>query len=46
MFLLYFYIIFFIEYGEVKLDKGGHLAVCEQPEFFTTEIRAAFKSLW
>jgi pimeloyl-ACP methyl ester carboxylesterase len=28
-----------------KLDKGGHFAAWEQPEIFTTEIRAAFKSL-
>ncbi len=26
-------------------DKGGHFAAWEQPEVFTTEIRAAFKSL-
>jgi pimeloyl-ACP methyl ester carboxylesterase len=28
-----------------KLDKGGHFAAWEQPELFTTELRAAFKSL-
>jgi pimeloyl-ACP methyl ester carboxylesterase len=28
-----------------KLDKGGHFAAWEQPELFTTEIRASFKSL-
>jgi pimeloyl-ACP methyl ester carboxylesterase len=28
-----------------RLDKGGHFAAWEQPEIFTTEIRAAFKSL-
>jgi len=28
-----------------KLDKGGHFAAWEQPELFTTEMRAAFKSL-
>jgi pimeloyl-ACP methyl ester carboxylesterase len=28
-----------------KLDKGGHFAAWEQPELFTTEIRAAFRSL-
>ena len=28
-----------------KLDKGGHFAAWEQPELFSTEIRAAFKSL-
>ncbi len=28
-----------------RLEKGGHFAAWEQPEFFTTELRAAFKSL-
>jgi pimeloyl-ACP methyl ester carboxylesterase len=28
-----------------KLDKGGHFAAWEQPQVFTTEIRAAFRSL-
>jgi pimeloyl-ACP methyl ester carboxylesterase len=28
-----------------KLPKGGHFAAWEQPEFFTQELRAAFKSL-
>ncbi len=28
-----------------KLPKGGHFAAWEQPELFTAEIRAAFKSL-
>jgi pimeloyl-ACP methyl ester carboxylesterase len=28
-----------------KLQKGGHFAAWEQPEFFTEELRAAFKSL-
>jgi pimeloyl-ACP methyl ester carboxylesterase len=28
-----------------KLDKGGHFAGWEQPELFTQELRAAFKSL-
>jgi pimeloyl-ACP methyl ester carboxylesterase len=28
-----------------KLDKGGHFAAWEQPEFFTTELRVAFKPL-
>jgi pimeloyl-ACP methyl ester carboxylesterase len=28
-----------------KLDKGGHFAAWEQSEAFTSEIRAAFKSL-
>ena len=26
-------------------DMGGHFAAWEQPELFTTEIRAAFRSL-
>jgi pimeloyl-ACP methyl ester carboxylesterase len=28
-----------------KLEKGGHFAAWEQPEAFTVELRAAFKSL-
>ena len=28
-----------------RLPKGGHFAAWEQPEFFTTELRASFKSL-
>jgi pimeloyl-ACP methyl ester carboxylesterase len=28
-----------------KLDKGGHFAAWEQPELFSQEVRAAFKSL-
>lgn len=28
-----------------KLNKGGHFAAWEQPELFTAELRAAFKSL-
>jgi pimeloyl-ACP methyl ester carboxylesterase len=28
-----------------RLPKGGHFAALEQPELFTTELRAAFKSL-
>lgn len=28
-----------------KLDKGGHFAAWEQPELFSRELRAAFKSL-
>ena len=28
-----------------KLDKGGHFAAWEQPELFTKELRAAFRSL-
>jgi pimeloyl-ACP methyl ester carboxylesterase len=28
-----------------KLDKGGHFAAWEQPELFSSEIRAAFRSL-
>ena len=30
-------------YNEV--DKGGHFAAWEEPVLFTTELRAAFKSL-
>ena len=32
-----------IHYG--KLDKGGHFAAWEQPQVFTEELRASFKSL-
>jgi pimeloyl-ACP methyl ester carboxylesterase len=28
-----------------EVDKGGHFAAWEQPELFTTEIQAAFRSL-
>jgi pimeloyl-ACP methyl ester carboxylesterase len=28
-----------------RLDKGGHFAAWEQPELFTSELRAAFRSL-
>jgi pimeloyl-ACP methyl ester carboxylesterase len=28
-----------------KLEKGGHFAAWEQPAFFSTELRASFKSL-
>jgi pimeloyl-ACP methyl ester carboxylesterase len=28
-----------------KLDKGGHFAAWEQPELFTAEVRAGFRSL-
>ena len=28
-----------------KLDKGGHFAAWEQPQFFAEELRASFKSL-
>ena len=28
-----------------KADKGGHFAAWEQPEIFTTEVRAAFRTL-
>jgi pimeloyl-ACP methyl ester carboxylesterase len=28
-----------------RLEKGGHFAAWEQPELFTQELRAAFKSL-
>ena len=27
-----------------RLDKGGHFAAWEQPELFTSEVRAAFRS--
>src|SRR4051794_13695695 len=32
-----------IHYNQV--DKGGHFAAWEQPELFTTELRAAFRSV-
>jgi pimeloyl-ACP methyl ester carboxylesterase len=28
-----------------EVDKGGHFAAWEEPELFTAEIRAAFRSL-
>jgi pimeloyl-ACP methyl ester carboxylesterase len=28
-----------------KLDRGGHFAAWEQPELFSSELRAAFRSL-
>jgi pimeloyl-ACP methyl ester carboxylesterase len=28
-----------------KVDKGGHFAAWEDPELFSTELRAAFRSL-
>ena len=28
-----------------KVDKGGHFAAWEEPELFSEEVRAAFKSL-
>jgi pimeloyl-ACP methyl ester carboxylesterase len=28
-----------------KLDKGGHFAAWEQPELFTSEVRAGLRSL-
>ena len=28
-----------------EADKGGHFAAWEEPEVFTTEVRAAFKPL-
>ena len=28
-----------------KVDKGGHFAAWEEPELFSTEIRATFQSL-
>ena len=27
------------------VDKGGHFAAWEEPELFTTEVRAGFRSL-
>ena len=32
-----------IHYNEV--DKGGHFAAWEQPQLFTEELRAAFRSV-
>jgi len=28
-----------------RVDKGGHFAAWEEPELFSTEVRAAFRSL-
>ena len=28
-----------------EVDKGGHFAAWEQPELFSEEVRAAFRSL-
>jgi hypothetical protein len=28
-----------------KVDEGGHFAAWEEPDLFSTEIRAAFRSL-
>ena len=28
-----------------EVDKGGHFAAWEQPQLFSEEVRAAFKSL-
>jgi pimeloyl-ACP methyl ester carboxylesterase len=28
-----------------KVDRGGHFAAWEQPQLFTEELRAAFRSL-
>ena len=28
-----------------KLDRGGHFAAWEQPQLFTDELRAGFRSL-
>ncbi|PLU71826.1 hypothetical protein BMJ22_23985, partial [Sinorhizobium medicae] len=28
-----------------KVDKGGHFAAWEEPDLFSSELRAAFKSL-
>ena len=38
-------VIFIDPQNEVLSDKGGHFAGWEQPELFTAEIRAAFRSL-
>ena len=28
-----------------EVDRGGHFAAWEEPELFSTEVRAAFKSV-
>jgi len=28
-----------------KVEKGGHFAACEQPQLFSEELRAGFRSL-
>ena len=28
-----------------EVDRGGHFAAWEEPELFTSELRAAFRSL-
>ena len=28
-----------------EVDKGGHFAACEQPQLFSQEMRAAFRTL-
>jgi pimeloyl-ACP methyl ester carboxylesterase len=28
-----------------EVDRGGHFAACEEPQLFTDELRAAFRSL-
>jgi hypothetical protein len=28
-----------------EVDRGGHIAAWEEPELFSTEIRAAFRGL-
>jgi pimeloyl-ACP methyl ester carboxylesterase len=28
-----------------QVDRGGHFAAWEEPELFTSEVRAAFRSL-
>jgi hypothetical protein len=28
-----------------KRDRGGHFVACEVPELFTSELRAAYRSL-
>ena len=32
-------------YSDNKLDKGGHFAAWEQPQLFSEEVRASFRSL-
>lgn len=34
-----------IKINKNKLPKGGHFAAWEQPEYFVSELRAAFKTL-
>jgi pimeloyl-ACP methyl ester carboxylesterase len=34
-----------ISAARLEVDKGGHFAAWEQPELFSSEMRAAFTSL-